>query len=300
MKELDLFNGRISLMKQTVEEMLLCSPTAEEIDGVLGKYGLRFSDRSIKNTAYGLRIFKEIKVDVPFSFVIYGSTARGTAGSCLKVQEFQFWNGNSFCGSTFRPFGVSDLDLRCVCPEPQGVLTCLKSCKDLPFFTANPVGIRVDDLSYALNEITDTSITSFYRRVLLLNNPIILNGRELVASLVESGYPCLTSHDFAYEGELHELKFYLGSILRGNAAVYVSEKELSKRFPEYYRSENLSLTNTERGKSFKVSFGQRESSLLTIPVRGCADIKRFTDILLQHPETPFSELRWLIGQGNKV
>ena len=298
MKELDLFNGRVILMKQTVEEMLLCNPTVEEIGGVLRKYGLRFSDRSIENTALGLRIFKGIKVGVPFSFIIYGSTALGTAGSCLKVQEFQFWNGNTFCGSTFRPFGVSDLDLRCVSPEPQEVLTCLKSCENMPVFASNPVGIRVDDLSYAKREITDTSITSFYRRVLFLNNPIILNGRELVASLAELGYSRLTSHDFAYERELHESKLYFASILRDNAVVYISGEELSERFPGYYGSENLVLTNTERGKSFKVSFGQRESSLITIPVEGCEDIKRFTNVVLQHHEVPFSELRLLTSRDN--
>lgn len=299
MRELDLFRDQTSLTEKTIDDLLICNPSPESVRSVLEEYCLCFSGRSIENIAHALQIFKEIRVDIPFSLIVYGSTARGTAGMNPKVQEFQFWDKDLFYGSAFRAFGLSDLDLRCVSLEPQEVIACLEPCKDLPIFVRNPVGIRVDNLSYAREEIADILMPSFYRRILLLNNPIVLGGGDLITSLVESGRPCLSLHDFAYEREFHESKDLLRSVFQKNEAIYIPEEKLFRRFPEFYNPRNLALTNIQRGKSFKILFGERESSLIAVPISDVEDIKNFMSMLSQHPGASYHDLKNLLEKKLK-
>lgn len=264
----------------------------DNIRGILKGEGLHFSDDSIRNIAYGIMIFREIGGEsFREPFFIYGSTAKGTAGVEPKIQEIQYWKDLHFLGSTFRIFGMSDLDIRCVAQDPQRVFGIIARSKDnLSPFTLRPAGIRLESLEDARRDITRVDGPSFYRRVLLLNSPIVLSGKDILESLVEAGRDCLSILDIDYEREMGEVKKMIRGKLITSTPIFLDAKELFERFPIFYSENNLIIKNFQRTHSFKISFSLRESSLTVVEVGSERDCFEYHLKVCENPDTPFSEI----------
>lgn len=266
--------------------------SVDNIRDLLREEGLLFSDDSVRNIAYGIMIFKEIGgQSFKDPFFIYGSTAKGTAGTEPKIQEIQYWKDMHFLGSTFRIYGMSDLDIRCVSEKPESVFEIITRSKgNLSPFTLRPAGIRVENYESVKENIIRQNTSSFYRRVLLLNSPIILSGGEMLSSLAAVGRDFLVQDDLDYEREMGEARDLVRSKLEGISAIFLSAQELATRYPVFYSEASLMVDNLQRTLSFKVSFSLRESSLIVVEVEGSNDRDRYHSKVCQNPQTPFEEI----------
>lgn len=267
--------------------------SVDGIRDVLREADLSFSDDSVRNIAYGLTIFKEIGGELfKEPFFIYGSTAKGTAGTEPKIQEVQFWKDVHFLGSTFRIYGMSDLDIRCVSEKPEGVFEIITRSKgNLSPFTLRPAGIRVESYESVRENITRRNASSFYRRVLFLNSPIVLSGREMLSSLTATGKDFLVQDDLDYEREMGEIRKLVRGRLEETSAIFLSAQELATKFPVYYSEASLMADNFQRTHSFKVSFSLRESSLVPVQISGRKEIEEYTRLVAQNPSIPLEELK---------
>ncbi|OQA93175.1 MAG: hypothetical protein BWY24_00691 [Microgenomates group bacterium ADurb.Bin219] len=278
--------------KRLTETLIQGHVSVDNIREILRKEGLHLSDDSVRNIAYGIMVFREIGGELfQEPFFIYGSTAKGTAGVEPKIQEIQYWKDLHFLGSTFRIYGMSDLDIRCVAQDPQGVFEIIAKSKDnLSPFTLRPVGIRVDNIQDVEDDIKRTDAPSFYRRVLLLNSPIVLSGQDTLGTLTEVGRDYLSQVDETYEKEMAEARKIVRSRLEGSVATFLDSGELSGRFPVFYSERNLIIKNFQRTHSFKISFSLRESSLVVVEVNSEKDCSRHHLRVCDNPSTPFNEI----------
>lgn len=283
------------LNNEAIERLIRNCYSEVQVETLLEKEGLSFSPDSIKNVFYALLTFREIQTNSPFSFLIYGSTATGTAGLEPRLQEFQFWKDEDFLGSTFRFHGSSDLDLRCLSEDPEEICKSLQeNRKTLSTFGLPGRGIRIDSYDFALGDITDQEGPSFYRGVLVLNRPLVLCGRDKIDPLAEIGIAHITSQDFNYEAQRRQSKVFARSRLRKGEVLHLPESQLRQMFPLYYDPINLKRVNIRRRLSFRVSMGLKESSLIAIQVENLKEVDRFNRILFDYPKTPFREIRPLI------
>jgi len=253
---------------------------------------LYFSDDSVRNIAYGLMIFRE-SVGELFRepFLIYGSTAKGTAGVEPKIQEIQYWDDLHFWGSTFRIYGKSDLDIRCIARNPKDVFDTITKSKDiLSPFTLGSAGIRVDSEESVKEDILRTNTPSFYRRLLLLNSLIVFSGQDTVATLTELGRDYLTQDDINYEKEMGEVRAIVRSKLETSEAVFLDSRELNKRFPVFYSEANLIIKNFQRTHSFKISFSLRESSLVVVKAGSMDECLQFNSAIYENSKTSFGDI----------
>lgn len=278
--------------KRLTEALTSAHISVDKIREILRRGGLHFSDDSARNIAYGIMIFREIGGEsFQEPFFIYGSTAKGTAGVEPKIQEIQYWKDLRFLGSTFRIFGMSDLDIRCVAQDPQRVFGIIAKSKDsLSPFALRPAGIRIESLEDVRRDITRTDAPSFYRRVLFFNSPIVLSGKDILESLIEDGRDYLSQSDIDYERELGEVRKLARSKLVNSTAILLDAKELSDRFPVFYSEKNLIIKNFQRTHSFKVSFSLRESSLIVVEVGDEKDCFRYHLRVCENPNIPFSDI----------
>lgn len=278
--------------KRLTETLTRGHVSVDNIREILKGEGLYFSDDSVRNIAYGIMIFREIGGEsFREPFFIYGATAKGTAGVEPKIQEIQYWKGLHFLGSAFRIYGVSDLDIRCVAQDPQSVFEIIAKSKDnLSPFTLRPAGIRLDSIEDVKEDIKRTDAPSFYRRVLLLNSPIVLSGQDTLGTLAKVGRDYLSQVDDAYEREMGEARKMVRSKLEGSAATFLDAGELCERFPVFYSERNLIIKNFQRTHSFKISFSLRESSLVVVEVDSEKDCFRHHLEVCENPSTPFNEI----------
>lgn len=278
--------------KRLTETLTQGHVSVDNIREILRKEGLHFSDDSVRNIAYGIMIFREIGGELfQEPFFIYGSTAKGTAGVEPKIQEIQYWKDLHFLGSTFRIYGMSDLDIRCVAQNPQGVFEIIaKSKSNLSSFALRPAGVRVDNIQDVKDDIKRTDTPSFYRRVLLLNSPIVLSGQDTLGTLADVGKDYLSQVDETYEKEMAEARKMVRSRLEGSVAIFLDSSELSERFPVFYSERNLIIKNFQRTHSFKISFSLRESSLVVVEVDSEKDCSRYHLEICGNPNTPFDEI----------
>jgi|GEM_PF-3145490 len=278
--------------KRLTETLIHGYVSVDNIREVLRREGLHFSDDSVRNIAYGIMIFREIGGEsFREPFFIYGSTAKGTAGVEPKIQEIQYWKNLHFLGSTFRIYGMSDLDIRCVAQNPQNVFEIIaRSKNNLSPFTLRPAGIRVDSIEDVEEDIKRTDAPSFYRRVLLLNSPIVLSGQDILGTLAEVGRDHILQADRIYEIEMGEARKIVRSRLEGSTAVFLDSGELSEKFPVFYSERNLIIKNFQRTHSFKISFSLRESSLVLVEVDSEKDCLKHHLKVCENPSTPFTEI----------
>lgn len=267
--------------------------SVDNIRDILGEEGLFFSDDSVRDIAYGLLIFKEIgKYPFRDPFFIYGSTAKGTAGTEPKIQEIQYWKDVQFLGSTFRIYGMSDLDIRCISEKPESLFEEItKSKSSLSQSNLRPADIRIESYEGVEKNITRQDTSSFYRRVLLLNSPIVLSGDKVLNSLAAMGRDFLVQDDLDYEREMGEVKNLVRSKLKGIPTVFLLAHELATRYPNLYSENNLIADNFQRTHSFKISFSLRESSLIPVQVSNKEEIEEYVNLLEQNPSAPFKDLK---------
>ncbi|OGM08498.1 hypothetical protein A2Z67_02090 [Candidatus Woesebacteria bacterium RBG_13_36_22] len=267
--------------------------SVDKIKEILKEEGLFFSDDSVKNIAHGLMIHKEMgEQSFKDPFFIYGSTAKGTAGTEPKIQEIQYWKDVQFLGSTFRIYGTSDLDIRCISEKPESLFEGLTRLKG-SLFQSNlrPADIRIESYEDVRKNITRQDTSSFYRRVLLLNSPIFLSGGKVLNSFATIGRDFLVQDDLDYEREIGEVKNLVRSRLEGIPSVFLLAHELATRYPNLYSENNLIADNFQRTHSFKISFSLRESSLIPVQVSGEEEIEEYVNLLEQNPSTPFKDLK---------
>lgn len=267
--------------------------SVDSIKDIFRKEGLFFSDDSVRNIAYGLMIFKEIgEQSFKDPFFIYGSTAKGTAGTEPKIQEIQYWKDTQFLGSTFRIYGMSDLDIRCISEKPERLFEMITRSKgNLSLSNLRPAGIRIESYESVRENITKSNTTSFYRGVLLLNSPIVLSGNKMLNSLIAIGRGFLVQDDLDNEREMGEVKNLVRSRLKEIPTVFLSTQELATKYPILYSRSNLIAKNFQRAHSFKVSFSLRESSLILVQVNNIEEIGEYVRLLEQNPSAPFEELK---------
>lgn len=274
-------------------QLLKRRASIENIQRMFKEKGLSFSDDSVRNLVYAFLIYKEISgPDSQDPFFIYGSTVKGIAGTEPKVQEIQYWKDMHFLGSTFRTYGMSDLDIRCISEKPKSVFGAITRSKgNLSSFTLRPAGIRVESYESVKKNITRQNTSSFYRRVLLLNSPIVLSGSEMLDSLTAMGRGFLVQDDLDYEREMREVRDLVRSKLEGTSTIFLSVQELATKYPVFYSEANLVADNFQRTHSFKVSFSLRESSLIPVQVSRIDEIREYMRIIANDPCLPFEELR---------
>ena len=281
------------LNQRITEKFTQTHISVDNIRDILRGEGLFFSDDSVRNIAYGTMIFKEIGgQSFKDPFFIYGSTAKGTAGTEPKIQEIQYWKDMHFLGSTFRIYGMSDLDIRCISEKPEGVFEVItKSKGNLSPFTFRSAGIRVESYESVKENITRQNASSFYRRVLLLNSSIVLSGSEMLSSLAAIGRGFLIQNDLDYEREMGKVRKLVRCRLAEAPTIFLSAQELATRFPVFYSEVSLMADNFQRTHSFKISFSLRESSLIPVQVGGTEKVEEYIRLLAQDPSAPFEDLK---------
>ena len=163
---------------------------------LLLKEGYFFSSESIQNLVMVLSIYRKIQLTHDCIFFIYGSTARGTAKAGERIQEFQFWEGERFLGSCFRRRGGSDIDLRIIAQNRDEIHHSLEIVRqDLKQSRSVRIELRIDDPTYVAWETTRADTSSFFRRVLTLNQPLVLHGRKELECITKLAYSHLTPED---------------------------------------------------------------------------------------------------------
>ncbi|PJC28407.1 hypothetical protein CO054_00285 [Candidatus Shapirobacteria bacterium CG_4_9_14_0_2_um_filter_39_11] len=282
------------LSNEAIGRLVRYCHSEAQVKTLLKKEGLSLSPDSMRNVFYALLVLREIRVDTPFSYFIYGSTATGKAGLESRIQEFQFWQGENFFGSTFRFYGDSDLDIRCLSEAPEAIGATLQRCQEKLRRLMPPVGIRIDSYDFAFEDITNQEAPSFYRGILVLNKPLVLYGRDKLDAFVSVGVTHLIPQDFDCENQMRQAKSFVRSRLKETNVLYLPESQLKQLFPVYYDPTNLKEVNIKRRLSPKISFGSRESSLIAIQVRNLEEIDRFNQIISAYSEAPFEEIKLLV------
>jgi len=271
-------NTQSLLNHGAVERLIRDCHSGAQVESLLRKEGLSFSPDSIRNIFYALNIFREIRVDSPFSFFIYGSTAIGEAGLKPKIQEFQFWKEEEFLGSAFRFYGNSDLDIRCLAEHPEIIMENLQGNR-LAITDFPPGSVKVDSFNFALQDIKNQKCPSFYRRILILNKPIIFSGREMIETLVRSGRDYLSSQDLDYEEQMRRSRSFARRELENRTSIFFSGLQLTEMFPVYYHPFILRDKEIRRASPLKFPFGRKESSLVTVQVGGADEVDLFIRLL---------------------
>lgn len=277
------------LSNEAIGRLIRDCHSEAQVKTLLKNEGLSFSPDSIRNVFYALLIFREIQVNIPFSFFIYGSTATGKAGLEPKVQEFQFWKKDDFLGSAFRIYGNSDLDIRCLSEYPEKIKESLQESR-LTVIDFPPGSVKVDSFSFALQDIKNQDCPSFYRRILLLNKPIIFCGKEMIEVLARTGRDYLASQDFGYEEQMRRSRAFARLKLEDRNFVFFSGTHLTEKFPVYYYPLVLRDKNIRRASPLKFPFGTKESSLITVQVEGAEKVSLFTHLLSSHPDASSEDI----------
>lgn len=287
------------ISEKLIDQVIKNRQPLERVKHTLKKELCFFSENSITNIAIGILIYKEIKTNVPFSFFIYGSSARGKAGFEPKIQELQFWNGKDFLGSAYRKFGNGDLDLRCIADDHKEIFKGLQNLKNNNLTSRiNPTTIRINSYNSVIEDLKNKTSPSFFRRVLVLNNPIILEGRNKLTELKKIGEMNLSSEDCIFETQMHEVKKWIQFQLTDQKLIFVPRETLLANFSVFYKPQYLLKENTQRNKSVKITLGSRESSLINISVKRNGDVNRIMQIFYKYPEKPFEDLKKLINFKN--
>lgn len=282
------------LSNEAVGRLIRDCHSKTQVKTLLKKEGLSFSLDSIRNVFYALLIFREIQVNIPFSFFIYGSTVTGEAGLEPKIQEFQFWKEDDFLGSAFRFYGNSDLDIRCLTEYPEEIKESLQRSRqasiDFP-----PGSVKVDSLSFAFQDIKNQEHPSFYRRILILNRPTIFCGKEMIEVLARAGRGHLISQDFDYEEQMRKSRAFARLELEDRNFVFFSGTHLAEKFPVYYHPLVLRDKNIRRASPLKFPFGIKESSLITVQVEGAEEVSLFSRLLSSSPGVSSEDIKALFA-----
>ncbi len=268
--------ARPFLTNKLVKELIQNCFLETEITKLLEKEGIIFSPESVRNIFFALLIFREIPRDASLLFFIYGSTAKGIAGLEPKVQEIQFWQHEDYLGSAFRRYGESDLDLRCISEDPEVIYRNLQKCRDkfapYPFLKTS---VRIENYECVWKEIMDQTRPSFYRRIFILNKPIILSGEERFNEFVKRGSVLVTPQDINYEIQRRQLKSFVVRHLEHQNIIFLPQAILTGMFPTYCEPANLRNKNLMRQSSLKVTFGELESSLITVMVKNPEEVNEY-------------------------
>jgi len=297
-KETDCCKRGNSLLSRMQIEGLICNCfSMNEVMAFLSKEGVDISLDSVRNLSWALDIFRGVQKFHSLSFIVYGSTARGDAGLDSKVQEIQFWQGESFLGSAFRKYGESDLDVRCVAEIPWQIYKSLLDYRAIaklpPDLNAR---VKIDSYDFVINEISDKKRPSFYRRILGINNPLILSGWERFEGILELSKKNLIREDIDYEVQMFQLRTLVRRRLLLDNVIFFPGSQLSEMFPVYYNPGNLKNKNIMRNISLRVSFGSQESSLIVVSTEGFEEIDEYLKIISTYPTLPFAEIKRFILQ----
>jgi len=145
-------SDRSLLSQAQIESLIYNCFSKNEVIAFLSKEGVDISLGSMRNLSWALDIFRGVRRFHSLSFIVYGSTARGNAGLDSKVQEVQFWQGESFLGSAFRKYGESDLDVRCIAEMPWQIYKSLLDYRERvklpPDLNAR---VRIDSYDFVIN-----------------------------------------------------------------------------------------------------------------------------------------------------
>lgn len=255
-----------------------------------------FSKQSISNLETIIFIKRLLELPEDSIFFVYGSTARGTVENTGRLQEIQFWEGDSFLGNCFRKLGSSDIDLRIITPRPEQLLPSLEIVKQtLGDTKPTRIELRIDSPDYVKWEVTRSDTSSFYRRLLMFNRIVILQGKAGYDHLTELVKSNLKDIDHSYETERKEIKAMALRETQERPFVYLDVKHLRDHYPVYYSDQSLSENGNDLlPLPLKVSLVKGESSLVIAKI-GEANINQFLDELKRDPRISTRELIGKLG-----
>lgn len=280
------YNNSSHVDEGLIRQLVKIDGSEATVKELLFKEGHSFSDESILNLVTVLSVYRKIQFPNDYIFFIYGSTARGTAKAGERIQEFQFWKEERFLGSCFRRRGGSDIDVRIITQNRDGLLPSLEMVREDLKKTRSPrIELRIDDPSSVIWEVKRGDTSSFFRRVLALNWPFVLHGRGKLEILTRLACLHLTAEDYANEKQRVELKLLVLRETTEKPFVFMTEKQLRERFPSYYSPLQLLATEPQT-PALKISLVSGESSLVTI----LSDKDIFMDNLRRIPDIPTKEL----------
>lgn len=292
-QEVGLSNSSCPFSKELVEQLIELGNSDAVTKALLFKDGRVFSGEAVQNLTIALSVFRMLKLPIPSTFFIYGSTARGSTKAGERIQEFRFWQEGIFLGSCFRRRGESDIDLRIIAQDYENILPSLEVAKqNLRLLKPVKIDVKIDDPAYVEREIRRTDdYSSFFRIVLALDQPLVLSGRGEFENFRNLARSYLTAEDYADEAQRMERKLLVLRETAEKPFLFWTGDQLQEAFPSYYSSFNLRAHHLKGVSSpVKVTLSAGESSLITVSVNSPVALERFMSNLFDAPDVSAREL----------
>ncbi len=198
------------------------------------------TDKNIDNSYYqniGVKICNQLNLNNESTMFIFGSSVPVSKFKKLKFKQTRYFDSlyNLKSIKYERIYIYPDLDLR--------IITCSRS-EDLRKKAVSIIKsinskilieLKIDDILYPTNDIKNTKITSFFRRVLALSNTICLNNTQMLNQLIEMSKKCVTDEDITYDYERKMVNAYIKEKLLLTNEFWFNEKEI-QQYPTYFNS----------------------------------------------------------------
>ena len=276
-----------SIDETTISNLILHGVSSQKVTSILEAKGYEFSPVSIRNITDALKIFRKVPSESIVTFFVYGSTAKGQCGLVRKTQEIQFWTDSTYLGSCFRYFGSSDLDMRCISDNPKAVADTFVATEPI---SPSPLTLRIDTTEFVIQDITDKQNSSFYRRILLFNKPLIFFGESQLDSFASMAEDYITPRDHEYVTQMIQFRTFIQAQLEKCDLTYITANQLSGMFPVFCNDTELRNVNTKRLSQAKIVFGRGEGSLLTWKVGDTSEVKRLMETIANFPQKTVREI----------
>ncbi len=205
--------------------------------------------------------------DCIFTACVYGSTARGTANSRIRVLEERIFVGDRFFGSILRKSpAFSDLDIMMFSTEPLLLQKELTSAiennanafindRDLPI----QWGVRVFPLTQTW-QLIETSEYSLVRQIFLSSSIMSLWQRDNLIRLSEHAYHYRTDADSQFLFEKSKFTHFSVDIVNQHAIAFVDATLLNLAFPALYPNSQPIELAADQPLAYRVRLPERPPS----------------------------------------
>lgn len=227
------FNGKGKMSGRNIEKNIIM--TNDRIE--LAKDIFSYFDLKSEDTAF-----------------VYGSAS---IQNRKKIQQNRYFDkDNLLFNVSFKHIsGLQDIDLRIISKSPKKHIKIAKWLSK-NYKSKYLIELKIDNISYPINDMKNISTTSFFRRVLGLGNYQCLYNSNLLNSLVKIAKDNITYKDINYDNErifLYELVY---KELEYHEKLSLNISSVIKAFPTYFNKDIISNESNLRKVSPLFTIGK--------------------------------------------